>query len=55
MPSLGITDNLFLVMSFCPPVADFISEHEPLRTLVRELLVEPVAWLVEATEAIWGD
>jgi hypothetical protein len=36
-----------------PPVADFISEHEVLRTLVRELLVEPVTWLVEATEAFW--
>jgi Leucine-rich repeat (LRR) protein len=38
-----------------PPVADFISEHDVLRTLVRELLVEPVTWLVEATEAIWGE
>jgi len=38
-----------------PPVADFISEHDVLRTLVRELLVDPVAWVVEATEAIWGD
>ena len=38
-----------------PPVADFISEHEGLRTLVRELLVDPVAWLVQATEAIWED
>jgi Leucine-rich repeat (LRR) protein len=38
-----------------PPVADFISEHESLRTLVRELLVDPVARLVEATEAIWGN
>ncbi len=38
-----------------PPVADFISEHEGLRTLVRELLVDPVASLVEATEVIWGD
>ena len=37
-----------------PPVADFISEHEGLRTLVRELLVNPVTWLVESTEAIWG-
>ena len=37
-----------------PPLADFISEHEPLRTLVRELLVDPVAWVVEATKAIWG-
>jgi hypothetical protein len=38
-----------------PPVADFISEHEGLRTLVRELLVEPVAWLVEATGTLWRD
>ena len=38
-----------------PPVADFISEHEGLRTLVRELLVDPVAWLVEATGTLWRD
>jgi len=37
-----------------PPVADFISEHM-LRTLVRELLVEPVAWLVEVTGALWRE
>jgi len=36
-----------------PPVADFISEHDVLRTLVRELLVDPVAWLVEATGTLW--
>ena len=36
-----------------PPVADFISEHEGLRTLVRKLLVDPVAWLVEATGTLW--
>jgi len=38
-----------------PPVADFISEHQPLRTLVRELLVDPVTWLVEATGTLWRD
>ena len=38
-----------------PPVADFISEHQPLRTLVRELLVDPVTWLVEATRTLWRD
>jgi hypothetical protein len=38
-----------------PPVADFISENSLLRTLVRELVVDPIASLVEATEAIWGD
>ena len=38
-----------------PPLADFISEHEPLRALVRELFVEPVVWLVEATGTLWQD
>jgi hypothetical protein len=38
-----------------PPVADFISEHAPLRALVRELLVEPVVWVVEATGTLWQD
>lgn len=36
-----------------PPVADFISENDVLRTLVRELLVDPIASLVEATETLW--
>jgi polyhydroxybutyrate depolymerase len=36
-----------------PPIADFISEHEVVRTLVRELLVDPIVWLVEATGDIW--
>lgn len=38
-----------------PPVADFISEHIVLRTLVRELLVDPIVSLVEATETLWLD
>ncbi len=35
-----------------PPVADFISEHDVLRTLVRELLVDPVVWVVDAVWAV---
>ena len=38
-----------------PPVADFISENSLLRTIVREFLVDPVASLIEATEALWID
>jgi len=38
-----------------PPVADFISENSLLRTIVRELVVEPIASLVEATESLWGN
>jgi len=36
-----------------PPIADFISENSFVRTLVRELLVDPIVWLVEATGDIW--
>jgi polyhydroxybutyrate depolymerase len=36
-----------------PPIADFISEHNFVRTLVRELLIDPIVWLVEATGDIW--
>jgi hypothetical protein len=36
-----------------PPVADFIARSNLLRTLVRELLVDPVVWAVDATGDMW--
>ena len=36
-----------------PPIADFISEYGFVRTLVRELLIDPIVWLVETTADIW--
>jgi uncharacterized repeat protein (TIGR02543 family) len=36
-----------------PPVADFISGNSFLRTLVRELLVDPVVWVVRAAGDVW--
>lgn len=36
-----------------PPVADSIARSDLLRILVRELLVAPLTWTVEATEDIW--
>lgn len=36
-----------------PPIADFISGSSFLRTLVRELLVDPVVWVVRATGDMW--
>jgi hypothetical protein len=36
-----------------PPIADFISGHSFVRTLVREILVDPIVWLAEATRDIW--
>jgi hypothetical protein len=42
-----------LYYQLSPPVADFIARSDFLRTLVRELLVDPVVWTVEATGAMW--
>jgi len=36
-----------------PPIADFISGSSFLRTVVRELLVDPVVWMVGAAGDIW--
>jgi hypothetical protein len=36
-----------------PPMADFISEDTFVRTLVRELMIDPIVWLTEATRDIW--
>ena len=44
-----------LYYEISPPLADFISEHEALRNLVREFLIDPVVWVVEATEPLWRD
>jgi polyhydroxybutyrate depolymerase len=36
-----------------PPIADFIARHEVLRTLVRDLLINPVVSVVRTTENLW--
>lgn len=38
-----------------PPVADFISENSLLRTVVRELLIDPMVGLARLTQGLWGD
>jgi len=38
-----------------PPVADFISENDVLKTLVRELVIDPIVSVATFTQGIWGD
>ena len=42
-----------LYYQLSPPIADFIAGNELLRTMVRELLVDPIVWIVEATGDRW--
>lgn len=42
-----------LYYQLSPPVAEVISESALLRTLTRELLVDPVVWIVDATGHLW--
>ena len=37
-----------------PPVADFILENSLLRTIVRELVIEPMVSVATFTQGIWG-
>ena len=38
-----------------PPAADFISEHNTLRTVVRELVIDPIVSIARVTRGIWGN
>jgi hypothetical protein len=47
--------SLFVALYYwlSPPVAEFIAGNEVARTLVRDLLVDRIAWLAEATADAW--
>ena len=36
-----------------PPIADFISKDTFVRTLVRELIIDPIVWVAEASGDMW--
>ena len=42
-----------LYYQLSPPVADFIAGNELVRTLARELMIDPIVWVVEATGDVW--
>jgi hypothetical protein len=37
-----------------PPIADYLAQHNLLRTVVREALLDPVVALTRVTRPIWG-
>ncbi|OGN97129.1 MAG: hypothetical protein A2Z77_06140 [Chloroflexi bacterium RBG_13_51_36] len=37
-----------------PPIVNLLSGNSFLKTLVRELLVDPIVWVIEATGDLWG-
>ena len=42
-----------LYYTLSPPVAEVISDNGFLRAMVRELLIDPLVWMAEATGDIW--
>jgi len=53
LESIAGSQFVALYYQLSPPVADFISGSSFLRTLIREFLVDPIVWVVEATGDIW--
>ena len=53
LESTAGSQSVDLYYRLSPPIADFISVNSFLRTLVRELLVDPVAWVVGAAGDMW--
>ena len=43
-----------LYYEFSPPAADFIASHEGLRTVVREVFLDPVATVLKQTQNYWS-
>jgi len=53
LESVAGSQFVALYYQLSPPVADFIAGNALLRTLVREFLIDPIVWFVEATGDIW--
>jgi len=53
LESVAGSQLVALYYRLSPPIADFISGNSFLRTVVRELLVDPVVWMVGAAGDIW--
>jgi hypothetical protein len=52
--SLG-AEFVSLYYTFSPPIAGFISEHDILRTVVREGFVDPVVDILDSSHNLWSE
>ncbi|MFC1952871.1 CFI-box-CTERM domain-containing protein, partial [Chloroflexota bacterium] len=43
-----------LYYEYSPPIAEYISRHDVLRTIVRESMVDPIVFIVEYSHNIWS-
>ncbi|MFC1953617.1 CFI-box-CTERM domain-containing protein [Chloroflexota bacterium] len=43
-----------LYYQYSPPIAEFISHHDLLRTIVRECIVDPIVAIVKCSHNLWS-
>jgi hypothetical protein len=55
LKSVAGSQFVALYYQLASPISDFIARSDLSRTLVRKLLVDPVAWAVESIGDIWRD
>ena len=53
LPSKLGAEFVSLYYQYSPPIADFISRHEVLRTLVREGFIDPLVAIVKYSQSLW--
>ena len=54
MKSEAGRDYVGFYYAVSPPIAAFIARHECLRTLVRELAIDPIVWATRTATPLWS-